>query len=245
MYEQLLSENRGLIAWAARRYTGAAQRDNAIDYDDLLQAGFVGIVEASRTFNASTGGSWVQWAKWYIQREYNALLGLRDGRFTKAHSGAISLDAPISEDFDETMLAALEDDTLDPVDAGAILDDDRRIVREAVADLKDDRQREIVERWQLNGETQSEVAESLGISLERVRQLWRRSQKILARDQRLRQLAYLADCAPVYRPVSVAQFERTRTSQTERAALWLIEHETPPHPPTAPAPHGITEAQIF
>jgi RNA polymerase sigma factor (sigma-70 family) len=225
MYEELLKQNRGLIAWAARRYAGAIRKDNAIDMDDLLQAGFIGLVNAGRTYNASTGGSWSQWVLWHIQREYNALLGLRDGRFTKAHSGAISLDAPISEDYDETALDYLEDTNLEPVDAAALLDDDRRVVREAVADLKDDRQREIVERWQLNGETQSEVAKSLGISSERVRQLWRRSQKILARDQRLRQLAYLADCAPVYRPVSVAQFERTRTSQTERAALWLIEHE--------------------
>lgn len=228
MYERLLSENKGLLSWAARRYAGAARRDSAISYEDLLQAAFLGLVDASRTYDASKGETWPTWALWYIRKEIHALIGWRDGKFIKAHSGAVSLDAPISEDFDETALDALEDDTLAPVDAGAILDDDRRIVREAVADLKDDRQREVVERWQLGGETQAAVAESLGVSSERVRQFWKKAQKTLARDQRLRQLMYLEDCTPYYQRVTLARFNTTNTSQTERAALWRIEHEAYP-----------------
>lgn len=235
MYEELLRNNRGLIAWAARRYIGAARRDGAVDVDDLMQAAFLGLIDASRTYDASKGETWSTWALRYIRKEIHALIGWRDGKFTKAHSGALSLDVPVSEDYEGTMLDALEDDTLDPVDAGAILDDDRRIVREAVADLKDDRQREVVERWQLGGETQAAVAESLGVSSERVRQFWKKAQKTLARDQRLRQLMYLEDCTPYYQRVTLARFNTTGTSQTERAVLWRIEHQPTP-PPIAPRP---------
>jgi len=231
MYEQLLLENRGLIAWAARRYAGAARRDGAVDVDDLMQAAFLGLIDASRTYDASNGETWSKWALWYIRKEIHALIGWRDGKFIKAHTGALSLDVPVSEEYDETMLDALEDDTLDPVDFEAILNDDRRIVREAVADLKDDRQREVVERWQLGGETQAAVAKSLGVSSERVRQFWKKAQKTLARDRRLRQLAYLEDYTPYYQRVTVARFNTTGISQTERAVLWRLEHEKPTPPP--------------
>ena len=223
MYEKLLTDNRGLLVWAARRYSGACKNDNAVDVEDLIQAGFMGLVDAQATYDETKGG-WVKWALWFIEREINAALGRRDGHWVKAHAGTLSLDAPLSEDSDETGLDGLADDTLPPVDDNLVLSDDCRLVRECVSDLADDRQREVVERWQLGGETQAAVAESLSISPQRVNQIWCKARKALARDRRLRQLTALDDMTPYYQHVGINRFRTTLTSATERAALWRLDH---------------------
>lgn len=232
MYEGLLETNSGLLAWAAGRYIGACQRDPAVDYDDLVQAGFLGLVRASETYSEGLGGSWGQWATWYITKEIEKTLGRRDGRWVKAHTGAISLDTPICEDTDETWLDALEDDS-PPVDTNVIMQDDGRVVREAVADLKNDQQRETVQRWQLDGETQAQVAQALGVSPARVHEIWRKARKTLERDKRLRALVDLEDRTPYYMRVGVDTFKSTRTSATEYAAMWRLDHRPPPPPSPA------------
>jgi RNA polymerase sigma factor (sigma-70 family) len=234
MYEKLLTDNRGLLVWAARRYSGACQYDNAVDVEDLIQAGFIGLVNAMETYNESKG-RWVKWALWFIEREINAELGRRDGQWVKAHAGALSLDAPLNDDSDETGLDGLADESLPPVDESLERSDDCRLVRECVSDLSDDRQREVVERWQLGGETQTAVAESLGISPQRVNQIWGKARKALARDWRLRQLTDLDDLTPFYRHVGVNTFRTTLTSATEHAALWRLDHEGGYPPPKSKA----------
>jgi len=62
---ELFRANRGLLHKFARRY---ARIDTAVGIDDLMQAGYMGLVEAERTFDASKGKSWAGWAAFYIRR---------------------------------------------------------------------------------------------------------------------------------------------------------------------------------
>ena len=235
MYEQLLKDNRGLIAWAAGKYLRAVQRDAAIDYADLLQIAFIGLVEASRTFDASKGDSWSHWALQYINRELQQAIGWRDGKWTKAHSGAVALDAPIDDESGDTRLDLLPDDG-PPIDAGVLLEGDRQVVRDCVAALEDDRQRAVVERWQLGEETQADVAATLGVSAQMVSVIWKRARKVLARDQRLRALVDLELRTPYYAHVGVNRFNTTHTSAVEKAVLWRIDHDSGGQAPPTPLP---------
>lgn len=234
MNEQVILDNRGLVAWAAKRYAGALAKDSAVEYEDLLQAGFMGVLRASETYSKQTTVSWAKWALMYIRREIHRLIGWRDGRFVKAHTGALSLDAPLGDETEElTGLDLLPDDG-PPVDARVMVEADEKVIRDCVASLKDDRQRAVVERWKLGTESQAQVAKTLGVSSQAVSQLWKKARLALKRDQRLQALVYVDDMTPYYCRVTVSQFNTTNTSAVERAVLVRMRlggDSGGPHPP--------------
>ena len=209
--------------WArywARRFAWALEGRPWLDMDDLSSAAMLGILAAQAAYEPARG-SWANYSAYFIRRELCALLGIRDGRIKP---GALSLDAPITNEDGEsagTHLDQLPDDTLPDADAGAILDGLRRDVRAAVNDLPK-RQRDIVQRWQLDGETQERVARGLGITPQRVQQLWSKARQTLARDPRLRCYADIEDRTPYYVKVGPTRFANTHTSAVEHAVLWRL-----------------------
>ena len=95
MYEELWDKNKGIVIKLMNQYKRACLMDNAVSPDDLVQAGFLGLVKAEQTFDPTAGKGWYGWAKWHIQMEFDSVLGLRRCKFTKAHAGTRSLDRPI------------------------------------------------------------------------------------------------------------------------------------------------------
>ena len=225
MYEKLYEDNRRLIRYVARRYWAACQRDPAVSIEDLEQAGFFGVVKAAETFDENDKYTWATWAAWGIIREIYKALGYRDGHSIKAHTGALSLDAPLVANDPESMtgIDMLADDTLPDIDADINLDDLRRLVREAVADLKNDRQRDLIQACALDGKPYSEAAKALGISPARVGAIIRDGHRQLYKDKRIQALIDVELRVPYYHRRGLDKFRRTRTSDTEAAALWHIE----------------------
>ena len=242
MYEDLYSENRGLLHTVARRYAAACQRDRAVSVEDLEQAGFFGLLKAAQSYkDDGEGVTWATWAARYISKEILNALGYRwqpstedDGegchyRPTRAHIGAYSLDAPISAEDPEgaTWADTLVDDSLPDTDERVNLEALQRYVREAVERLRADRQRTVIQLCDLDGKPSTAAAEALGISTERVRQIRRAALKKLRADRQLCENAR-ADIearTPYYHHVGVTQFKCTNTSATERTVIWRIEHE--------------------
>ena len=203
--------------WWANRYSWASESRGDIDREDLIQSAMVGILEALKSYDE--GGSWAQWSSYFIRKEIRKLIGIKHGRLPPS---ALSLNDPVGEDGDSTMIDLLPDeDAPDALDV-AEFNDLQRQVRAAVARLKDDQQREVVERTRLNGEPQRAVARDLGVSVAYVHSIWTAARKNLARDRHLRTLA---DSTPYYVHVGVNRFNSTWTSATELAALWRIDHE--------------------
>lgn len=225
MYEQLYEDNRRLIKYVARRYWKACERDRAVSLEDLEQAGFIGVVKADKTFDPTDKYTWGYWAARGIIREIYKALGYRDAHPTKAHTGAVSLDAPLPTDdpYGLTGLDLIEDRSLPDIDEGANLDDLRRVVREAVADLKNERQRELIEACTLGGKPYREAAEALGVSCARVGKIIHDGQRQLAKDKRIKALIDIELRVPYYKRRSLSKFRRTQTSDTEAAALWHME----------------------
>ena len=79
MYESLYAQNKGLLVMLARDYARACELDRAVSEEDLIQAGFLALVRAKRTYDPSGGRSWASWASWHIRREYENALCLRAG----------------------------------------------------------------------------------------------------------------------------------------------------------------------
>lgn len=225
MYEKLYEDNRRLIRYVARRFWYACEQDRAVSIDDLEQAGFFGVVKAAKTYDKTKGFSWSRWAAREVVAEIYKALGYRDGRFTKAHTGACSLDAPLAADDPEGMTGVdmLCDTSLPDIDADINLDDLRQLVREAVADLKNDRQRDLIQACALDGKPYREAAAAQGISIERVRQIIRDGHRQLQRDRRIKALADIELRVPYHEKRTLATFRATNTSATEHAALWHLD----------------------
>lgn len=241
MYEELYQENRGLLHTVARRYAAACQWDRAVSVEDLEQAGFFGLVKASQSYQAEEGCSWPTWAARYISREICQALGYRwqpatedapgGYRPTRAHTGAYSLDAPLSAEDPEGMTWAdtLTDDSLPATDEGVNLAALQRYVREAVERLQSHQQRVVMDLCGLEEKPYEAAAAALGVSVERVRQIRRDALKKLKHDRTLQENAKadinLDLCTPYYARVTVKGFQSTHTSATEKAVLWRLNQE--------------------
>lgn len=193
MYEEVYERNKGLLVMMARRYAGVCALDRAVSVEDLIQAGSIGLMKAADTYDPEAGKSWVGWACWHIQMEFNSALGLRKGRFTRPHTGALALDGPFSPEDADGLTAAdmLADETLPDADAALLREELRRDVRAAVKRLKNEHQRRVVELCKLEGQSYREAAERLGVSVGQAYQLFFRASNNLAHDPGLRALAGL------------------------------------------------------
>ena len=243
MYEELYQENRGLLHTVARRYAAACRHDRAVSVEDLEQAGFFGLVKASQTYDPEGGSSWATWAARYIHREMLQALGYRwrppagdpsEGPHyqpTRAHTGAISLDAPLCADDPDglAIVDTLADGSLADADEGVNLAALQRYVREAVERLQNHQQRVVMDLCGLQELPYEAAAAALGVSAERVRQIRGAALKKLRNDATLRENAK-ADIdlelrTPYYARVTVTAFQSTHTSATEKAVLWRLNHE--------------------
>ncbi len=195
MYEEVYEQNKGLLVMMAKRYARVCALDRAVSMEDLIQAGCIGLMKAADSFDPNAGKSWSGWACWHIQMEFNSALGLRQGHFTRPHTGAVALDGPLRTGDGEGVTAGdlLADETLPDADEAILRDELCRDVREAVARLKSEGQRQVVELCKLRGFSYRQAAERLGVSVGQAYQLFFRATNNLARDPSLRALAGLGE----------------------------------------------------
>ena len=240
MYEALYEQNRGLLVMMARQYAGACEMDRAVSEEDLVQAGFLALVRAAKTFDRAGGRSWASWATWQIRREFERTLCLRAGKRIQAHSGADTLDRPLNAGDGEgaTGLDLLADDSLPDADAGLLLDELRRGVREAVDRLEDGAERRAVQLCQLEARSYREAASAMGVSPGRARRLSDLGCRNLSADRQLRQLIDLDDRTRFHAHKGVTAFNRDWTSVTEGAALWRIAQAEKNGSPRVILSHG-------
>ncbi len=226
MQGQTIDDNVRLAYWLVRRFRWAIEFDTAIDEDDLLQCAWLAILAASDTYRPEAGKSWPGWAKWYMRREVKRLLGWINSPTPPAHIFAKSLDAPLCEDSDETRGDMLADDQAPDPEEEAIHNALRWTLWRSIERLPDARQRRAIELIYLEGKSCAEGAQALGITLQELRNMNRRSIRHLSNNARLRkELMELDDRTLFHAHKGVAAFQRDWTSVTEGAALWRIAQE--------------------
>ncbi len=226
MYEELYRDNVRLLQHLAGRYAPACALNRAVDVDDLVQAGFFGLIRAQETFDESRGKTWAGWAAWHVKREFEKALGMREGRFASADAGAVSLDQPLfnkGEEQETTRGELLEDESLPDADEGLLRDEIVRTVRARVDALEDERGREIVRRSRLGGETLGQVAQDMGVTFQRAAQIRGKAEKALRRDKYLRALTDIDERTRYYAHKGVRAFQSDHTSVVEAAVIWREE----------------------
>lgn len=134
-------ENMGLICKIAHKYAALCVNDPAVSFDDLVQAGRIGVFLADKTYNANRG-KWSSWAALHIRNEISAAVGLKNGNVT--HVQAVSLDTPLNDDKDAATLADTIADTSHTAEERAMIEADRQQIQ-AAFDALPEQERELAE----------------------------------------------------------------------------------------------------
>jgi len=167
--EKLIEHNLRLVAYIARKFD-----NTGIDYEDLISTGAIGLIKAVRTFKVDKNIRLATYASRCIENEI--LMQLR--KLGKIKND-ISLDKPLSEDFDGNQLVLADIIPADDDVLTTAVDEpsDRKMLHELIASLSS-REREImILRYGLMGQeelTQREVALKLGISQSYISRLEKR-----------------------------------------------------------------------
>ena len=166
----LIEHNLRLVAHIVKKYytqTG--------DQDDLISVGTIGLIKGISTYRPDKGVRLATYASRCIENEVLMLF-----RSQRKSAGDVSLSETIDTDGEGNSLSlmdvlSVEDDMLDNLSA----DELSVQVRQAVAEVLEPREREIIlRRYGLGGrrpETQREIAQSCGISRSYVSRLEKRA----------------------------------------------------------------------
>ena len=140
-------EHDGLVIYMANKYFPLC--DAATDFDDLVQAGRIGVMRAMATYEPGKG-AFSTWAVFHIKNEFRQLL---------PRMRPISLDAEVGEDGVPLV------DLLPAIGEGPDKRMERQAVRETVrerVDLLPEEQRQAVTLHDLEGRSMEETAEACG-----------------------------------------------------------------------------------
>ena len=155
----LVERNLRLVVYLAKKF-----ENTGVGIEDLISIGTIGLIKAANTFRPDKNIKLATYASRCIENEI--LMYIRKSGNIRSE---LSFDEPLSTDWDGNEL--LLSDVLGTEENSAMrdieLDEERKIIYEAVAGLAP-REREIIElRFGLAGGremTQKEVADALGIS---------------------------------------------------------------------------------
>lgn len=215
MYENICQENSGLVHFFAKRY----RTQTAPDYEDVVQAGFIGLMSAAQSFDHKAG-AWSSWAGLHIRREMRQVVGLRG----KLEPEPLSIDAPIADGEDITLADMIADANLPELDAEVLQEETTRTVREAVEGMENAAERAALKSVYLDGLTASEAARRLDVNTRELSALLRNGKAKLRKDKRLlKALPELDAETRFYAKKSISAFTRDQSSVVEDAVIWRAE----------------------
>lgn len=185
-----------------------------VDWDDLMQAGYLGLYAAAMTYSAERA-AFSTFAVFHLRRAMRqvvGLLGKRDALFD-----ACPLDASLGDDEDSTLLdmiaAPLEEDLVE-------LKDLQRIVRAAVDRIPNKKAREAIKAIYWQGIPWEDYAQGEGISREGIGVRLQQGYSILRRDPAIVSLALAEGCGNEYfRYTNLRTFLASGVSPVEESVI--------------------------
>lgn len=206
-------------SWWAKR--GERFSDCGLTPDDLKQECYFILIDAVAAFDSSTGFKFTTYTRFPMQNRFNALLGYRYGHRNLLNH-CISLDTPVTEDEDYSLLDAIPDsdserpyEQIDHADYIARLHKDL----EAAMDRKlSEQQKSILLDWYYFRSSFEDIMEKHGISAGRVRTILKTSRSRLRSDPELSKLygnEILQDL--IYKRTGLSYFKNSGMSSVEKS----------------------------
>ena len=219
-FHALWDEVERLIAYWADKY--AAKNLSGAVFEDLYQCGYIAMCRAVETHNGA--GSFPHWLYYHYKTEVAALTGYRTKRQRNDPlRNAVSLNAPVNGESDETML---EDTIPDPQDAyedieREICNEQLRAALERQLDAIRPECAAVIREHYMQGKTFESISAERGCSTQWARQLENKGIRLLRKPWRINELReFIELTTPYYRHVGVERFLNTGVSATEYAVLY-------------------------
>ncbi len=157
--------------------------------DDLMQEAYLGFVKAIETYSLASGCKFVSYMGYPILGCFTEATGQRTARSRREPlNHAASLDSPLQDADDLTLCDMVEDVSAPEAFERIELTELQRIVREEIALLKDDQQKNAIVSYYFYRQTYQKIAERYGITPERVRVIIHNGFRKLRTSGRLRAL---------------------------------------------------------
>lgn len=171
--DKLVTANMGYVVTLARQY-----KSDILSTDDLVSEGAIGLMKAAEKYDASKGKPFVTFAAPYIRRAIEKAISRLT---TDIDTRSTDESLPVGSRNNYTLLNVLEDKNAVRADAAVeeitLTDDLLKSMN-----VLNEREQRVVNLYYGNGyerQTMAEIAETMGLKRERVRQV---------RDQALRKL---------------------------------------------------------
>lgn len=148
---ELWQQVRQLVGKYARRW--AAGGRNGVETEDLVQTGFIAVLRAADTFDASAVCAFTTWLGIYLKQEFTQATGQRTKRDRMDPlQTAKSLDIPLTDEWDSDPLSALIPDPAAEAAMQSVEERDwaehrRAAVEAAIATLSEEQQSAIRKRY--------------------------------------------------------------------------------------------------
>lgn len=240
LVEVLWNQVEGLVKWKAERLMSALETQGnvrGLEFDDLLQTGFVAMMDAVQTFKPECG-SFSTWFTYHIQNAFAAASGYKTKRSrSDPLNSAVSLDLPLSEDPDGGSLADLvpdssATDSLEAVDDEIWHEQLHKTLEQLMGELPEKSNLVLRLRYYDN-QSLAAVGDAFGVGPEMARQLERQALRELRKPCNARKLRPFLDFNP-YSGTGLGAFRATGQSVQER---YLIREENARAKTGATAPH--------
>lgn len=204
------------VAKLAYRWTQAFYQLPGVTIDDLINSGYIAMVEAVETYS-SEKGAFLTWFTFYLKKAFLECYGLRRKQ-PDPLTNAVSLDSPISEeDGDGVMYDIVADPAGEvPVDAAEneiYLEQLHEAMEDALAKLPDVYSVVLRERY-YQGKTYREIGQAMSRSASQISVLERQALRRLQGSSSQR-LAEFYDFN-FFRGVGLGSFRQRGTSIQER-----------------------------
>lgn len=231
----LWDQVKSLVYWKARQRYLLTDGFGGADIEDLVQSGFLGLLETVEIFDPDAGAGFLTVLDWKLKTAFSEAAGGRSKRRSRDPLNyAASLDEPLTDDGDSslTLLDTIPDDRDDfeDVDEKIWTEQLRDALDHALDDLPEN-EKNVVRRRFYDGMTLREIAEADGVSHELVRQREKNALMTMKRRQHRYRLnefieqhrRELDEDTPWFLSVSVDEFNRTRSSAVEKLVLMRDE----------------------
>ena len=188
---QLWEQVKRWVSRVAMRWYLHFEGGRGVEVCDLVQAGYLAMLDAVRTFEDGNG-SFLSWLTYYLQNEFGALYGIRTERTKRDPLNiAISLDAPIGDEDGMTIAETVVDpdgeNGYQQIENNDFIRSLRDALEKALADIPPKSAETIRRKW-LDNQTRLEIAEDLGVSYNEIVRREKRGFSYLRRPQTIEKL---------------------------------------------------------
>lgn len=216
-----------LVCKYARQYWGMLEGRGGLTVEDLVQTGYVALVEAVESYDSMVA-AFSTWLYIYLRKHFRNAAGLHGKAKTNDPINTrISLNSPIDEEDGDTLDALIEDPksaaTFQSVEDAIYNEQLHNALEDALAALPAD-VAEVLRLRNYDRLTVAEIGERWGVKYERIRQMENQGMRKLRQPKTAHKLRPFYDF-DYYSSTGLSSFRRSGVSVQERYILMEEERQ--------------------